>query len=115
MHPDAILRERRTGRNLVAIDAKWKIIGSAGPADDDLKQMFVYNHLLGTRQALLVYPCVDAGWSALDGRYVGCDHRCGSLAIGLFEGDGWNTRLLVAQVERALSGLGRTTAKPLSC
>jgi 5-methylcytosine-specific restriction enzyme subunit McrC len=105
VRPDAILRERGTGRNLLAIDAKWKVITDAAPADDDLKQMFVYNHLLGAPQSILVYPSVDAGWHQLDGRYVNCAHRCGSMGIGLFEGPGLDTGSMVSQVRRVLADL----------
>jgi 5-methylcytosine-specific restriction enzyme subunit McrC len=103
VRPDAILRERGNCRNLLAIDAKWKAITDAAPADDDLKQMFVYNHLLGAPQSILVYPSVDGGWHQLDGRYVRCEHRCGSMGIGLFEGTGLDTQGMVSQVRRVLA------------
>ena len=108
VRPDAILRERATGRNLLAIDAKWKVITNAAPADDDLKQMFVYNHLLGTSQSILVYPSVSAGWHQLDGQYVQCEHRCGSVGIRLFEEAGIDTRSMISQLQSVLHGLGST-------
>jgi len=67
--PDIVLRDRTSGRSLLVVDAKWKAIGDGGPGDDDLKQMFVYNHLLGTEQSVLVYPSAGVGWQALAGEY----------------------------------------------
>ena len=42
-------------RNII-IDTKWKIPDSNIPADDDLKQMYVYNRYWQSQTALLVYP-----------------------------------------------------------
>jgi len=38
------------------IDPKWKIISAKKPADDDLKQMFVYNIYWEVGKSMLLYP-----------------------------------------------------------
>ncbi len=38
------------------IDTKWKVLKSKTPADDDLKQMFVYNLHYDTDLSILLYP-----------------------------------------------------------
>lgn len=40
----------------LAIDTKWKIIETNTPADNDLKQMFIYNLHWNAEKTLLVYP-----------------------------------------------------------
>lgn len=115
VRPDAILRERATRRNVLAIDARWKIIANAAPADEDLKQMFVYNHLLGTSQSILVYPNVDTGCLHLDGRYVDCEHRCRSVGIRLFNGTGLDTSSMTSQVLQVLDGLSSSALGEGGC
>ena len=41
------------------IDAKWKSNPSLSPADDDLKQMYVYNHHFQSSKSILVYPSLS--------------------------------------------------------
>ncbi|QQS03380.1 MAG: hypothetical protein IPK50_13815 [Fibrobacterota bacterium] len=43
-------------RELTVLDTKWKVMSSWVPDDGDLKQMFVYNHLWGAKEAWLLYP-----------------------------------------------------------
>jgi 5-methylcytosine-specific restriction enzyme subunit McrC len=38
------------------IDTKWKMPDKAKPSDDDLKQMYVYNHHWNSTKSLLLYP-----------------------------------------------------------
>lgn len=40
----------------VILDAKWKVLEIPVPSDDDLKQMYVYEKLLGSRKSALIYP-----------------------------------------------------------
>jgi hypothetical protein len=55
---------------------------SSKPADDDLKQIFVYNTLWATEDGFLVYPRVDDRTVEF-GRYAvkvdGLERRCGIL------------------------------------
>lgn len=55
VRPDIFL-ESKTGGSSFIIDTKWKVIDSTHPADDDLKQMYVYNHYWDSYQSLLLYP-----------------------------------------------------------
>jgi len=51
--PDIVVtKNERT----IILDTKWKIVDDNRPADDDLKQMFVYNLLWNAEQSLLIYP-----------------------------------------------------------
>lgn len=42
--------------NKIVIDTKWKRLWEERPADDDLKQMFVYNFQYGATHSVLLYP-----------------------------------------------------------
>ncbi len=42
------------------LDTKWKILKRPSPSDEDLRQMFAYNHSFEATQSLLVYPNVFA-------------------------------------------------------
>lgn len=57
--PDIVLKSK-TNETLFVIDTKWKVIDSRQPADDDLKQMYVYNHHWDARKSLLLYPLTRA-------------------------------------------------------
>lgn len=63
IRPDIFLK-RRGGTEQSAmwanyiIDAKWKVNPTLSPADDDLKQMYVYNHHFQSSRSILVYPSV---------------------------------------------------------
>jgi 5-methylcytosine-specific restriction enzyme subunit McrC len=100
VRPDLVVRDRASGAPVLVVDTKWKLLGgSAGvPADDDLKQMFVYNELFGAPRSVLVYPAVDAGAHRLEGEYFERAHRCGSVELGLFEGAELGTGALIEQV-----------------
>ena len=53
IRPDIILK---TKNNNFVIDTKWKILKCNMPADDDLKQMFVYNLHYDSDLSILLYP-----------------------------------------------------------
>lgn len=42
------------------LDTKWKILKRPAPSDEDLRQIFAYNHSFEATQSLLVYPNVFA-------------------------------------------------------
>lgn len=53
IRPDIVLtRDAET----YIIDTKWKLPDKAKPSDDDLKQMYVYNHHWTSVKSLLLYP-----------------------------------------------------------
>lgn len=55
IRPDIILRHRESNQVFV-IDTKWKLPEKRKPADNDLKQMFAYNHYWNCTHSLLLYP-----------------------------------------------------------
>jgi 5-methylcytosine-specific restriction enzyme subunit McrC len=56
IRPDLILKSRRNPDETYVIDTKWKVIDNRHPADDDLKQMYVYNHHWDSTHSMLLYP-----------------------------------------------------------
>lgn len=55
VRPDIFLKSKTGGISYI-IDTKWKVIDSSHPADNDLKQMYVYNHYWDSYHSLLLYP-----------------------------------------------------------
>lgn len=53
VRPDIVLSR---GEETFIIDTKWKIIDKNSPADDDLKQMYVYNMYWDASKSMLLYP-----------------------------------------------------------
>ena len=56
VRPDIIIKI--LSKPTVVVDAKWKVLTTPVPADDDLKQMYVYNELWDCPRSHLVYPKV---------------------------------------------------------
>jgi 5-methylcytosine-specific restriction enzyme subunit McrC len=55
--PDLVLYEaEHPGTAVLVLDAKWKRVPDNRPADEDLKQMLIYNLYQGCQQSALVYP-----------------------------------------------------------
>lgn len=57
LRPDLWLSHE--GRHYI-LDTKWKILKRPAPSDEDLRQMFAYNHSFEATQSLLIYPNVFA-------------------------------------------------------
>lgn len=55
--PDIYLENTSNSKKIV-IDTKWKVLKELKPSDEDLKQMFVYNHYYGSCVSILLYPKV---------------------------------------------------------
>ena len=53
--PDIVLIHKATNQTFV-IDTKWKVLNKSRPSDDDLKQMYVYNHHWKSYHSILLYP-----------------------------------------------------------
>ena len=97
--PDIVLRHRVSGVVYV-IDTKWKLPERNKPSDNDLKQMFAYNHYWKCTHSLLLYPS-DSTESGLKGGYSEKvlinekqkDHYCSMGYLDLVEynqNKGWN-------------------------
>jgi 5-methylcytosine-specific restriction enzyme subunit McrC len=82
------------------IDTKWKLPERNKPSDNDLKQMFAYNHYWKCTHSLLLYPS-DSTESGLKGGYSEKvlinekqkDHYCSMGYLDLVEynqNKGWN-------------------------
>jgi len=65
--PDIVLRHRESGVVYV-VDTKWKLPEKYKPSDNDLKQMFAYNHYWKCTHSLLLYPS-DSTESGIKGGY----------------------------------------------
>lgn len=65
--PDIVLRHRESDVVYV-IDTKWKMPERNKPSDNDLKQMFAYNHYWKCSHSLLLYPS-DSTESGMKGAY----------------------------------------------
>lgn len=69
VRPDVVVRSGASdGPVRLVIDTKWKLPGGR-PGIDDLKQMFVYNELLGAPRSVLLYP-TTATSTDTRGRYA---------------------------------------------
>ena len=66
--PDIVLQNRNTGVVYV-IDTKWKLPERNKPSDNDLKQMFAYNHYWKCRHSLLLYPSASTESRDMKGAY----------------------------------------------
>jgi 5-methylcytosine-specific restriction enzyme subunit McrC len=100
--PDIVVRERvdrDPGKTLLVIDTKWKVPSNGLPSDDDLKQMFVYNELLGGARSMLLYPATSKSFSA-SGMYASKQHGCEQRHVGLFEKTNWSTSKIKQQLQK---------------
>jgi len=107
IRPDIVLREPvidATSRVVLVIDTKWKVPTNGLPSDDDLKQMFVYNELLGGARSILLYPRTATSFHS-SGNYSNRDHTCEQQHIGLFAGAKWSTAVIKEQLRELLAGI----------
>lgn len=109
VRPDIVVRTREGDRVVLVADTKWKVPRDGQPAEDDLRQMFVYNELFHAPEALLIYPSAGASQTRA-GAFREKDHRCGTLELGLLEGERW----CQANIQRELAAvLARVTPSEL--
>ncbi len=69
------------------LDTKWKALRYAAPSNDDLKQMYVYNHHFEAEQSILLYPQVF-GVEGIVGHYHERrveEHGCQLLFLDIFK------------------------------
>lgn len=104
IRPDIVIRERTDhgpGKTLLVIDTKWKVPPKGLPSDDDLKQMFVYNELLGASRSMLLYPATGKSFP-VSGTYSTKQHGCEQRHVGLFDKASWSTRAIQQQLQNIL-------------
>jgi len=58
----------------IVLDTKWKNLQGQRPADDDLKQLFVYHKYFTTKMVAMIYP---GEFPTVKGKYYGYDDREG--------------------------------------
>ena len=51
--PDIVITD---GKKTIVVDTKWKVPKEGIPSDEDLKQIFVYNHYFSSPKSFLLYP-----------------------------------------------------------
>lgn len=102
--PDIVVRSAMRGaapEPLLVIDTKWKVPSQNRADEGDLKQMFVYNELLGAPRSVLLYPATTHG-QALVGRFSKKGHSCEQRHLGVLtdaQGNArWNTQAISQQL-----------------
>lgn len=107
VRPDIVVRGE--GREVLLIaDTKWKVSPGGAPADDELKQMFVYNQLFDSKRALLLYPSEGVAAPEWAGDYAGHAHSCGAQRLGLFEKGSFSKDATRDQIRALLASLPRS-------
>jgi len=85
IRPDIIL-DTPNGR--IILDTKWKVLRTAAPSVEDVRQMYAYNRFFHADRAVLLYPQVY-DLPNRSGSYRGPDNglSCELLFVPLFEND----------------------------
>lgn len=93
VRPDIVI-ENKDAKTTAIIDTKWKLPEKNIPADNDLKQMFVYNEYWNGRNAILLYPkaefsekpfYLDGVFSKKPGNIKA--HNCGVMKASVLDKD----------------------------
>lgn len=58
LRPDMVL-QTPAGESVV-LDTKWKLLNNGQPAEEDLKQMYIYNHYFKSQRGIILYPQVSS-------------------------------------------------------
>jgi 5-methylcytosine-specific restriction enzyme subunit McrC len=89
--PDIVI-QNLVSKQKIILDTKWKLPEKNTPADNDLKQMFVYNEFWNSTNAILVYP--NAKYTDiphyLEGSFLIKDltkskHSCGVMKMAVLD------------------------------
>lgn len=111
VRPDLVIRSTSSSGSapvVAVLDTKWKVPPNGLPSDGDLQQMFLYNELLGSRRAILLYPKVTTSTS-ISGSYATLParspHACAQRHIGLLRDATWSNDEIKAQLAALLSEL----------
>jgi 5-methylcytosine-specific restriction enzyme subunit McrC len=100
IRPDIVLE---MPQKRVILDTKWKVLRTATPSIEDVRQMYAYNRFFHADRAVLLYPQVY-NLSNRSGSYRGPDHglSCELFFVPLFENGG----LIPALGEQILDHIG---------
>jgi 5-methylcytosine-specific restriction enzyme subunit McrC len=102
IRPDIVLElpQRR-----VILDTKWKVLRTATPSIEDVRQMYAYNRFFDADRAVLIYPQVY-DLPNRSGSYHGPDHglSCELFFVPLFENGG----LIPSLGEQIICRIGRS-------
>lgn len=111
VRPDIVVRASATGASgkvLLVIDTKWKVPRNRLPSNDDLKQMFVYNELLGGARSMLLYPRTMKSFPA-SGTYATKQHGCEQRHIGVLDASRWSSAAIKQQLRELMNELDGQT------
>jgi 5-methylcytosine-specific restriction enzyme subunit McrC len=107
IRPDIVLMDRGSANVVAILDTKWKLADPRGPADDDLKQMFVYNEMFGAPEAFLLYPTATPTAARTTGTFPRKQHTCGVVQISLQHGTTSRTAAVSEQIRDLVDGLAK--------
>ncbi len=86
LKPDILLIPKGDFGNKIVVDTKWKTPYKRMPSDQDLRQIFAYNKLYGSRKGILLYP---GDKKPLLGNYTTGEHEeCSSEFVNLIDSSG---------------------------
>ena len=109
VRPDIVVRRGGSGRDEVVLiaDTKWKVPQDGAPSIGDLQQMFVYNELLSSPEAILLYPSAGTATDRT-GTYharTAPAHRCVTRHLGIVDEHGWRAERIEDQIRAILDPL----------
>ncbi len=92
------------------LDTKWKVLKAAQPSDEDLKQMFTYNHYFDATHGILLYPfagLLPMSKGAFFNNQIrgGASHSCEIRFLQLVNQDGSLNRNVGAELLQYLDQL----------
>jgi 5-methylcytosine-specific restriction enzyme subunit McrC len=100
IRPDLIISK---GDKSIVIDTKWKIPDGNCPADEDLRQMYVYNDRLKIKNCILLYPEM-INEIAQDGTYEKKDFNCHMRGCELlFENSRFSLKNTYIELDKVIS------------
>ena len=91
------------GNRRIIVDTKWKIPVDATPTDADLKQMFAYHRVFGSRESYLLYPKTAESPMPRFGTYSEGSGSCTMDYIELFDAENRIRRELDPELQRILA------------
>lgn len=99
--PDIVMVEKSSNQTFV-IDTKWKVLQKNRPSDDDLKQMYVYNHHWSAYKSILLYPKSKLQQS-VEGNFAlpmqNQTHTCQLLYVDVLENNQLNKNITNQVIE----------------